>query len=89
MGSATYNVLGMAGFAHRRSRRNWRSSAKANPSFIVAVKKIANVADLGFVGSAGGRHMPKPYECRNLIEVSLVAAPLWLYKPGSGRQKQR
>jgi hypothetical protein len=55
----------------------------------VAVKKIANVADLGFVGSAGGRHMPKPYECRNLIEVSLVAAPLWLYKPGSGRQKQR
>ena len=89
MGSATYNVLGMTGFAHRRSRRNWRSSANVNPSFIVAVKKIANVADLGFVGSAGGRHMPKPYECRNLIEVSLVAAPLWLYKPGSGRQKQR
>ena len=89
MGSATYNVLGMAGFAHRRSRRNWRSSAKVNPSFIVAVKKIANVADLGFVGSAGGRHMPKPYECRNLIEVSLVAGPVVALQARPGRQKQR
>lgn len=60
MGSATYNVLGMTGFAHRRSERDWRSSAKANPPFFVAVKKIANIADLGFLGSAGGRHMPEP-----------------------------
>lgn len=56
MGSATYNVLGMARFAHRRCKRNWRSSAKVNPPFDVAVKKIENVSDLGFVGSAGGRH---------------------------------
>ena len=25
--------------------------------------------------------MPKPYECRNLIEVSLVAALLWSTSP--------
>ena len=56
MGSATYNVLGMTGFGTEGAGDWRRSSAKANPSLIVAVKKIAKYRGPWFRGSRRQTH---------------------------------
>ena len=47
-------------FCAQKKQARLEEFCQANPPFVVAVKKIANIADLGFLGSAGGRHMPEP-----------------------------
>ncbi len=76
----------------QKSKRNWRSSAKVNPPLSVAVI-FANVAGFGIMGSAGGRHMPKPYDCRNWSLKCLVgcgpfvALQAWLRSAGNKGEK--
>ena len=62
---------------------------QANPPFIVAVKKIANIADLVSWAVQAADTCRNPKIVSPAPKCLVDSAPLWLYKPGSGRQKQR